>query len=968
MHSFIDPILAQSQPKRSPTLVRLSLAVLLAAFATDGGTCGQDTNTSELKVRVPVVRDTWLSSVASERTGSNGGAARMKLKSYQEMSLVDIDANAFRGRVVESATLFLRAAPGTTLRRLSVGSCSAEWFEGTGTGYASQVGASTFQHRRHPDTSCSYPGSDFCSVVLGQGNSVWRSSDASEADGEGWQRIEVDPLVVAHRIAGLSYGFLIFDDTGSEWKRDGEKFTAFPFPNRFVFSRDQGPKHAPYFHLQFGKEDRLAPQVPAGLQSTAGDLPAGEAWISWVTPPDEGPAGTLGFHILVAGQILPRYLIPRAGRPGERMRMHLRDLAPAGDARVPISIAAVDAAGNVGPALRTNIEVSHRRSPDVLEIVQPVPTAGSTSTSEVRLGAATIAVIDELDKVQPLTGEILPKQTPGYLSANHLWNADRRLISLSGSRKECVAFQLLIGGPVRDVSATVTLEGTAGKAVVRLGAYQYVATDRGPWPDPIVPLTGGLSVPDPQAKLDGQKFGSLHVEIEIPESVAPGIVRGRLQLESSEDRCELPIELQVWDFQMPDRLTFLPEMNCYGLPKNELEYYRLAHQHRTVLNHLPYSHRGTVEDGCAPVWNGQDFDWQAWDDRFGTLFDGTAFRGLPRDGTPIECFYLPLFENWPIPIGPHYNEGYWADRALSAEYREQFVRASQRIAEHLRDRGWQQTLFHFYLNGKNDYKQRGWSRSTSPWLLDEPAHFQDFWALRWFGDAFHEGINRASGPRSLVFRADISRPQWQRDTLDGVIDYNVVGSAFRQYQRPVLDRRAQFGEVVVEYGTTNRPDQSNLQPVAWCVDAWTLGIDGVLPWQTIGNEQSWTKGSELSLFYPARSEDSGPVPSIRLKAYRRGQQDVEYLVLAAQSLGLPRWELGQMVRQALRFDNSPARGSREGTSHAATEDAGRIGYSGFLPQEFDLLRKQLAARVSPVVPRPITPVTNTAMPRRRPTE
>ena len=138
-------------------------------------------------VRVPVSRDTWLSSVDSERSGNNGGAARMKLKSYQEMSLLDIDPAELKGRTIEQATLLLRASPGTTLKRVTVSSCSAEWFEGQGSGYAVEDGASTFAMRRHPDTPWSYPESDFCSVILGQGHSRWQSHDAAAADADGWQ-------------------------------------------------------------------------------------------------------------------------------------------------------------------------------------------------------------------------------------------------------------------------------------------------------------------------------------------------------------------------------------------------------------------------------------------------------------------------------------------------------------------------------------------------------------------------------------------------------------------------------------------------------------------------------------------------------------------------------------------------------------------------------------------------------------
>ena len=184
-------------------------------------------------------------------------------------------------------------------------------------------------------------------------------------------------------------------------------------------------------------------------------------------------------------------------------------------------------------------------------------------------------------------------------------------------------------------------------------------------------------------------------------------------------------------------------MNCYGLPENERAYYRLAHRHRTVLNRLPYNQNGQMQDGCAPLWDGTRLDWTSWDRRFGPLLDGSAFADLPRKGVPVECFYLPLHENWPSPMEGNYNGSYWADQAFPESYRRAFVSASRQIAEHFQARGWNDTLFHGFLNNKNNFKANGWSRGSSPWLLDEPANFQDYWALRYFGRAFHEGINQA---------------------------------------------------------------------------------------------------------------------------------------------------------------------------------------------------------------------------------
>ncbi len=160
----------------------------------------------------------------------------------------------------------------------------------------------------------------------------------------------------------------------------------------------------------------------------------------------------------------------------------------------------------------------------------------------------------------------------------------------------------------------------------------------------------------------------------VPHHVKPGDHKGRLTLENGGQTLALDVSRRVWNFTLPDYLSFLPEMNCYGLPANERDYYRLAHRHRAVLNRVPYSQNGTVHDSCAPRWDGKKLDWTAWDRRF--------------------------------------------------------------------------------------------------------------------GKAFHDGRNQTPGPAKLVFRCDISRPQWQRDGFDGLLNYNVVNGAMRPY--PERSERARW--------------------------------------------------------------------------------------------------------------------------------------------------------------------------------
>lgn len=194
--------------------------------------------------------------------------------------------------------------------------------------------------------------------------------------------------------------------------------------------------------------------------------------------------------------------------------------------------------------------------------------------------------------------------------------------------------------------------------------------------------------------------------------------------------------------------------------------------------------------------------------------------------------------------------------------------------------------------------------------------------------------------RNIRFRADVSRPQWERDYLDDVLDvYVVAGGVFQQYRSLVLSRCRRFGRFLYTYGTTAAPHESAFQPVLWTLDAWSLGADGIVPWQTIGEESSWRKGDELSLFYPAVEASGGRVtPSVRLKAYRRGEQDAEYLNLLLARTGRAREDVAKVVRRRLALDRASYRS-------LYAEDAGTKLYDVATPDDLENLRREIAGEL-----------------------
>ena len=71
--------------------VRLVIMVLLEVLGASAAAAEQ--------IRLDIARDTWLSAVDREANANLGGASQLKLKSIQEMSLVDIDPRSEERRV-----------------------------------------------------------------------------------------------------------------------------------------------------------------------------------------------------------------------------------------------------------------------------------------------------------------------------------------------------------------------------------------------------------------------------------------------------------------------------------------------------------------------------------------------------------------------------------------------------------------------------------------------------------------------------------------------------------------------------------------------------------------------------------------------------------------------------------------------------------------------------------------------------
>lgn len=144
------------------------------------------------------------------------------------------------------------------------------------------------------------------------------------------------------------------------------------------------------------------------------------------------------------------------------------------------------------------------------------------------------------------------------------------------------------------------------------------------------------------------------VDIYVPKSrqaAAPGKYSAPIEISSDQGQAQLTLELQVWDFALPEESHLKPnihtdtEINTFS-EEMELEYYQLIRRHRLSMYPLGYAPALKVSGTNVEI------DWSKYDARLAKYLDGTAFTSRygysgPGYGVPIEFLVLP-FDAYPM--------------------------------------------------------------------------------------------------------------------------------------------------------------------------------------------------------------------------------------------------------------------------------------------------------------------------------
>jgi len=953
-------------------------AILWCAFAA----CGPVAPAAE-RVRCPATADNWIEAPQwnpqPRQSRNHGSDESLIVNGRNSFAMLAFDMTPAKGMRIEKATLRVHRKPDPTpltIVGLSTVSGSGPWSEGEANYFQARTGQ-----------PWAYAGSDLADVIFGIGGSLYTYVRAQDA-GAGWYEIDVPPQIATALATGDQFGLMLTDEKGQTRTRHSFSSRETGDPPVLVVEGTRATSAA-------GRARALAPPSAEALGRTS--LRPGSAILRFGGAQaarydlrySESPISASNFD---AASSVPRWMLdPLAPKPDPMaISNSLHDEVNAVVEQLPpgklyyFAARGVSGTGQPGPVSQVGRVRAFARAWPALPNVS---AAGALAPAETA-GAVKVWSFSELHKVNPQTGALLEK--------GPVWTGD---VKLSGADNEFVAFQVAVESetPVKDIAVAVDKPLFAEcklPPVFQTGAVQLyrewmVPDDKDtsatrPWyPDPLLPLNGTFDLPAADNGVPHQRVQPVFVDIYIPHDAAPGVHHGSLAVTAGGRLLRrIGLDVDVLPFALPDNLNFIVDLNAYGgvnggynIQRGTPEYHKLlqayhrvAHLNRANLDILGYSHSGTTEPEQTPPLEGQGADtkvasWKDWDAHYGPLVSGSAFADLPRASMPVPIIYLALFENWPgdlrksytwnLPDHPKTTAEYQqliARQALLAgpieegfpkDYQDRFSAVARQFAMHIRENKWVNTKYQIFFNDKHYYKDPARSPSSSGvswWLLDEPNYHDDYRALSFFGWL---------GKRSLldypdvpmVFRADISYVDYIRDQLADQLDIDCTSQHFFTKNRYLMDDRKRFGRTYWNYASTNHPRETNVAMRAWCLRAWVTGADGIVPWNTIRGMEAWDRAEPLTVFYVGKKFGlDQPFDCLRLKAFRRGEQDVEYMALLARKRGWDRAAVERAVAAALDLSEESRR--------QYEEDAGSISFDSIADSQLDQLRLRVAAALA----------------------
>ena len=900
-------------------------------------------------VRLPAIADIWLSDAnEKERQTPLGTRNQFKLKSIQEMAAIRFDVSAIQGHEVVSAKLLLKPAGPHRMHRVRVSTINQDWEEGTsGPLSFRKDGATWHRATSRPVKPWAWEGSHFADVIMTSGNSLAAWALLQE-EPDGWISIAVTPELVYALIAQDSDGLAVVDGGNPA------------FHNNYFYSQEAGNR-GPYLAVTLGEPLNNPPAIPEVTVEPAPErahLNSGALRVTIQHDPF-----VFSWKLRWKGIPVERWRVKHPEPEGPTV-FYLEDLLPSESGTLQVTAIGPGGSTSFPTTISARTSPSLPPSPSLPNVRQITPhPAVSPTDARFRIWALPGLIKIDPEHAIPL---YLGRQNPDqYRQLNAVFDGTR--IHLFGGRGEYVSYQLcvekLTAASLRDISISPHRLVGPGQSAIELSDIElyknwYAQNADQQWQPAYtipIPHSTHFAIPDPQRGLTTQTNQTIYVDVYVPKTATPGFYEGQVTVSvDGAHPIHVPISLTVYDFELPDRLSFWTELNSYSVPQKHVhEYFRLAHQHRAVF--MPWvmrpKTRGTGRDLIL--------DFTEYDRLAGPLLSGEAFKDNRRQGRPVRTMYLPFEDSWPVPLSKdtyHY-KGYWPQRgdsresliqhyltapnmedALSANYRNGIHAAQRQFIEHFQEKEWNQTEMHAFYGGKNthrlDYGSNMW------WTTDEPYHWDDWLALQFFHRHWQSGLTHipTRNTEQWLGRADISRPQWQGRVLDHLVGPVYFGTgAFTQYRR-CRTLALETGVNLRSYGSLNPDNTSNMATIALLLNVWLHGGQAHLPWQTLGKDSSLDHNDDVggnAILVPGDRFSLPVVGDMRLKAARDGQQLIEYLELIRSRYHLLPEQIRPLIERRLPLQVGVKTGATADNADALTSGA-------LLPRDISTLRQALA--------------------------
>lgn len=495
----------------------------------------------------------------------------------------------------------------------------------------------------------------------------------------------------------------------------------------------------------------------------------------------------------------------------------------------------------------------------------------------VALGLCSLALADtSLWSVDCLT-KIMPDTPPAAGDA----------IEIEAARGETVSAQAALRSDAELIAATPTLADLTGDAgtipadAVALRWERFIdITRNSPLPEDVTVAQAPASIPDPFWEAAGRDIAAdatqpLFIEIDVPRDAAPGRYAGTLRVEWEGGSAELPLRLQVHDFEVPvERHQHVTNWFTFpGVPWKDTvetgseEYWDLARKFAEIIaRHRQniFRHWLSWASFSYDPDDGFSADWSRFDRWAEVFFDTGRFDRMEiwgagrRTGSHAGLDTRIVMVDFAVetPEGVE----------LSTE--EKFGGVLGLLEEHLQERGWaDRAMIH---------------------VCDEP--FQpSVDSYREVADAVHE-----AAPSLKIIEA--IEAEGFGDSLDVWVPklshLNLWWENFRE-EREKRDMELWFYTCCHPVG--RYPNRFLDQPLTavralhWI--EYLYDLDGYLHWglNHYANDEPFTEEGlsgphplgDHAIMYPG---EDGPMGSLRWSAMRDGLQDYEYLWVLEQRL------------------------------------------------------------------------------------